>query len=295
MTDLARADQPVAAETASPAATPSRPPVYPGATSSEPPASPGATPSGPDAAPSRPGPAPGGPPVYPGTTSSGPPAGVMSPTELGVARAAALFERVDPAKAASLLDNVVAMDPGSAEGWILMSRVRLTLDEVDRALDAAAKAIGLVPEDPRPLAAASRALTLLGRHEEAVTMAYRAVIVEPKNPLWHDRVAWALLAADRQIADAEQAARTAIGLNPNEAHYYFTHGVTLDALGHTDQARQALLISLRLEPENPVAQHRLAVLNGESARAEPRKKRTWRLFGRRSADAAKPTRPEEYL
>jgi tetratricopeptide (TPR) repeat protein len=223
------------------------------------------------------------------------PAGILSPTELGVARAAALFERVDPAKAAALLENVLAMDPDSAAGWILMSRVRLTLDEANGALDAAAKAIALVPGDPRPLAAASRALTLLGRHEEAVTMAYRAVIVEPKNPLWHDRVAWSLLAADRQIADAEQAARTAIGLNPNEAHYYFTHGVTLDALGHADQARQALLISLRLEPDNPVAQHRLAVLNGESVRAEPRKRRGWRLFGRRSGDGPKTGRPEEYL
>ena len=127
---------------------------------------------------------------------------------------------------------------------------------------------------PRPLALASRALTVLGRHEEAVTMGYRAVIADPRNPLWHDRVAWALLAADRQLADAEQAARTAVGLDPNEAHYYFTHGVALDALGHADQARQALLISLRLEPENPVAQHRLAVLNGESQRAaEPKKKR----------------------
>ena len=32
----------------------------------------------------------------------------MSPTELGVARAAALFERVDPAKAAALLESVLA-------------------------------------------------------------------------------------------------------------------------------------------------------------------------------------------
>jgi Flp pilus assembly protein TadD len=125
-------------------------------------------------------------------------------------------------------------------------------------------------------------------------MAYRAVIVEPKNPLWHDRVAWALLAADRQLADAEQAARTAIGLDPNEAHYYFTHGVALDAMGHADQARQALLISLRLEPENPVAQHRLAVLNGESQRAAEPKKRGWKLFGRKKTPA-RSARPEEFL
>jgi tetratricopeptide (TPR) repeat protein len=223
------------------------------------------------------------------------PAAGMSPTEVGVARAAALFERVDPAKAAALLDSVLGADPHSAEGWILMSRVLLVLDQADRALQAAGRATALVPDDPRPLAAASRALTLLGRHDEAITTAYRAVIADPKNPLWHDRVAWSLIAADRQLADAEQAARTAIGLNPNEAHYYFTHGVTLDTLGHADQARQALLISLRLEPENPVAQHRLAVLNGESVRPPDRRRRGWWLFGRRSTDGGKPIRPEEFL
>jgi Flp pilus assembly protein TadD len=221
--------------------------------------------------------------------------GLSTPTEIGVARAAALFERVDPAAAAAHLEPVLAADPQSAAGWILLARIRLVLDEVDKALEAANRAITLVPEDPRPLAIASRALTLLGRHEEAVTMAYRAVIVEPKNPLWHDRVAWSLLAADRQYADAEQAARTAVGLEPNEAHYYFTHGVTLDALGHADQARQAFLISLKLEPENPVAQHRLAVLNGENVRVPEKKKRGWKLFGKRGGTAATPVRPEEYL
>jgi tetratricopeptide (TPR) repeat protein len=221
--------------------------------------------------------------------------GLSTPTELGVARAAALFERVDPAAAAAHLEPVLAADPDSAAGWILLARIRLVLDQVEKALEAANRAIALVPDDPRSLATASRAFTLLGRHDEAVTMAYRAVIVEPKNPLWHDRVAWALLAADRQYADAEQAARTAIGLAPGEAHYYFTHGVTLDALGHADQARQALLVSLKLEPENPVAQHRLAVLNGESVRAPEKKRRGWKLFGKRGGAAATPARPEEYL
>lgn len=221
--------------------------------------------------------------------------GLSSPTELGVARAAALFERVDPAAAAQHLEPVLAADPGSAAGWILMARIRLVLDEVDKALDAANRAVDLAPEDPRPLAIASRALTLLGRHEEAVTMAYRAVIADPKNPLWHDRVAWSLLAADRQYADAEQAARTAVGLDPDEAHYYFTHGVALDALGHSDQARQAFLKSLKLEPENPVAQHRLAVLNGEAVRGPEKKKRGWKLFGRKDSAASGPARPEEFL
>jgi Flp pilus assembly protein TadD len=206
-----------------------------------------------------------------------------NPTELAIARAAAYFERLEPEQAAATLEPMLAADPRSAAGWLLMARIRLTLDQAEAALDAAGRAIALLPEDPRPVATASRALTMLGRHDEAMTMAYRAVIAEPDNPFWHDRVAWALLAADRNLADAEQAARTAVGLDPNEAHYYFTHGVALDALGHTDQARQALLISLRLEPENPVTQHRLATLDGQNRDAgqAAAKKRGRRLYGRK--------------
>jgi tetratricopeptide (TPR) repeat protein len=209
------------------------------------------------------------------------PAAVPTPTELGIARASALFDQLDLGRAVATLEPVLVADPSSADGWNLMARLRLALDDTPAALEAVDRAIQLVPENPRSLAIASRALSLLGRHDEAVTMAYRAVIAEPQNPLWHDRVAWALLAADRHFADAEQAARTAIGLDPNEAHYYFTHGVALDALGHLDQARQALITSLRMEPENPVAQHRLAVLNGEVNRGPEKKRRSFRLFGKK--------------
>jgi cytochrome c-type biogenesis protein CcmH/NrfG len=217
-------------------------------------------------------------PSSPAATPSVP----SSPIQPGIARAAEYFECLEPEQAAATLEPVLAADPQSAVGWLLMARIRLTLDQAPAALDAANRAIELLPGDPRPVATASRALTMLRRHDEAITMAYRAVIAEPANPFWHDRVAWALLAADRNLADAEQAARTAVGIDPNEAHYYFTHGVALDALGHTDQARQALLISLRLEPENPVAQHRLATLDHRERVAEPATgKRGRRLFGRR--------------
>jgi tetratricopeptide (TPR) repeat protein len=218
-----------------------------------------------------------------------PPSIPSNPTELGIARASAYFERLEPEQAAATLEPALAADPRSAAGWLLMARIRLTLNQAEAALDAANRAVELLPEDPRPLGTASRALTMLGRHDEAITMAYRAVIAEPENPFWHDRAAWALLSADRYLADAEQAARTAVGLDPNEAHYYFTHGVALDALGHTDQARQALLISLRLEPENPVAQHRLATLDGTARNAEPEgRKNGFRLFGRTPKIAGPP-------
>ncbi|WP_250028982.1 tetratricopeptide repeat protein [Paractinoplanes maris] len=210
------------------------------------------------------------------------PRAFTSRTEVAVAQAATLFEQLELEQAVALLQPALSADPAAREGWILLARIQLALDDAAAALDAADRAIQLDPGDPRPLALSSRALTVLRRHEEAVTLAYRAVIADPRNALWHDRVAWALLSADRQVADAEQAARTAIGLDPTEAHYYYTHGVTLDALGHLDQARQALLISLRMEPENPVAQHRLAMLNGEAERPAESKKRGWRLFGRKS-------------
>ncbi|MGK5680526.1 tetratricopeptide repeat protein [Actinoplanes sp. URMC 104] len=226
--------------------------------------------------PAGPGPGPGadrqppaGPRAFPGAS------------EVAIAQAATLFEQLELERAVATLQPVVATDRGNVEGWVLLARLRLALDQPEDALAAADTATRLAPADPRPLALASRALTLLGRHEDAVTTAYRAVVAEPRNPLWHDRVAWALLSADRQIADAEQAARTAIGLDPTEAHYYYTHGVTLDALGHVDQARQALLTSLRMEPENPVAQHKLALLNGQAEREPETRRRGWRLFGRK--------------
>jgi tetratricopeptide (TPR) repeat protein len=202
------------------------------------------------------------------------------PTELAIAQAATLFEQLEHRRAVAMLKPVLAESPDAVEGWILLARLRLALDDVEDALDAADQAVRLNPGDPRSLALSSRALTVLGRHEEAVTMAYRAVIADPRDALWHDRVAWALLAADRQLSDAEQSARTAIGLDPTEAHYYYTHGVTLDALGHVDQARQALLTSLRMEPENPAAQRRLAQLNGVAERQPEANKRGWRLFRR---------------
>src|ERR1700712_2909751 len=99
------------------------------------------------------------------------------------------------------------------------------------------------------------------------------------------RVRWGRTTRRRGAGPARRApgpGATAIGLDPNEAHYYFTHGVTLEALGHLDQARQALQISLRMEPENPVAQHRLAVLDGQARDEAPvEKKRGWSLFKRK--------------
>ncbi|MEV6347084.1 tetratricopeptide repeat protein [Actinoplanes sp. NPDC051851] len=213
------------------------------------------------------------------------------PADMAVTQAAALFENMQPEQALALLEPALAARPEAPAGWILMARLRLALDQVEPALHAANRAAEQAPEDPRPLAIASRALTLLGKHDEAMGMAYRAVIVEPKNPLWHDRVAWALLAADRQLADAEQAARTAVGLDPYEAHYYFTHGVALAALGHIDQARQSLQTSLRLEPNNPVARQRLDILNGDAVPTPEKKKRGWKLFGRKSEPTV--IRPEE--
>jgi cytochrome c-type biogenesis protein CcmH/NrfG len=70
------------------------------------------------------------------------------PTELGIARAAALFEQLDPEQAAGTLAAVLATDPGSVDGWLLMGRLRLALDDVPAALAAATTAIELAAAQP---------------------------------------------------------------------------------------------------------------------------------------------------
>jgi tetratricopeptide (TPR) repeat protein len=176
-------------------------------------------------------------------------------------RAAELLARDRAEEAAALLAPALGRHPEHVGSWVLMARIRLVLADAAGALDAAGTASALAPSDASALAVASMALTELGRHPEALSIAHRAVGCEPDNPYWHDRVAWALLAAETRLDEAERAARTAVELGPEVAHFHLTHGVALTEMGRRGPARQALLTALRLEPDNAVAQHLLAALD----------------------------------
>jgi tetratricopeptide (TPR) repeat protein len=178
-----------------------------------------------------------------------------------IARATAQFQRGDPRAAVELLGPVLAAEPDHLRALVLMTHAQLALKQTDRAFEAANHAVRVAPESPEALGVLSRVFTALDRHDDAVRTAVAAVQREPENAYRHNRLAWALLGDGRRGVEAEEAARMAVHLDPQEADFRITYAMVMKHLDLTDRARQALRDALALEPDNAVAQHELATLD----------------------------------
>jgi tetratricopeptide (TPR) repeat protein len=185
----------------------------------------------------------------------------MTTTSTAIALATAQFQRGEPGAAAELLGPVLAAEPDHLRALVLMTHAQLALKRTDLALAAADHAVRVAPESAEALGALSRVLTALDRHDEAVGTAVAALQREPENAYRHNRLAWALLGDGRRGAEAEQAARMAVALDPEEADFRITYAMVMKQLDLDDRARQALRDALALEPDNAVAQHELATLD----------------------------------
>ncbi|MEV6849045.1 tetratricopeptide repeat protein [Actinoplanes sp. NPDC051411] len=185
----------------------------------------------------------------------------MSETGTAIAMATAQFQRGEPAAAAELLGPVLAAEPDHLRALVLMTHAQLALKRTDLALAAADHAVRVAPESAEALGALSRVLTALDRHDEAIGVAVAALQREPENAYRHNRLAWALLGHGGRGAEAEQAARVAVHLDPEEADFRITYAMVMKQLDMADRARQALRDALALEPDNAVAQHELATLD----------------------------------
>jgi cytochrome c-type biogenesis protein CcmH/NrfG len=185
----------------------------------------------------------------------------MTEPATAVMLATAQFQRGDPGAAAELLGPVLAAEPDHLRALVLMTHAQLALKRTDLALAAADHAVRVAPESAEALGALSRVLTALDRHDEAIGVAVAAVQREPENAYRHNRLAWALLGPGGRGMEAEQAARMAVHLDPEEADFRITYAMVMKQVDMTDRARQALRDALALEPDNAVAQHELATLD----------------------------------
>lgn len=77
-------------------------------------------------------------------------------------------------EAATLLVKLVDAEPGNAEAWSTLSRVRFGQMHFAAALDAARRAEAIMPEDPRGASAIGSTLLQLGRATEALALLERA-------------------------------------------------------------------------------------------------------------------------
>ncbi len=175
------------------------------------------------------------------------------------ARAAELCAEGHCAEAGDLLRPVAERDPASPAIWLLLARAELAAERYERALQAAEHTHALAATEALPDVIASVALLRLGRAEQALERARRAVATDP-----HDFDAVSLLARILSTAgfhdDALAAAADAAELAPEHPAAHLTAGVVAAAAGQRDVARASFRQVLTLDPANAAAQHELARL-----------------------------------
>ena len=188
--------------------------------------------------------------------------------DAALGEAESLLESRDALGAAIRVGAVLATEPDHVPALVLMARSQLALSHPGTAVTAAERAFELAPGDGDVADLLSAALTATGRHDEAVLVAGQAVRLDPRLAARYDRLARALLGAER-FRDAEEAARTAAMLAPGGPDRLLILAAAQAGLGRRNQARRTVLAVLELDPRHVEARELLLGLKApvrESAR-----------------------------
>jgi Tfp pilus assembly protein PilF len=151
------------------------------------------------------------------------------------------------------LQEAVALDPDSALYRNALGRSLLLYDlkRVPEALEALREAVSLDPQFAEAHHNLGVALAESGRWGDAV-QAYRKALSIPgyAAPLkTYNNLGWAYYNLDR-LAEAEEALKTAIRLDPEFAGSHYHLGLVLLKAGRKDEARAAFLRARDLAPES---------------------------------------------
>jgi tetratricopeptide (TPR) repeat protein len=198
----------------------------------------------------------------PNVSSMSRPAATVDPS-----RGAALLERAQHLcelcrfpDAATLLSQIIAIDPRHAQAWCLMARAQLGQDRPRAALQAARAAASLACDQEWPRRLESMALVHLGRDEEAADAAQDAVRLAPDRWYGHAQLAHALSHLKPRLDDARAAADQGLVLGPHEAGAHIASGAVAAADGRRMDAIAAFSNALCIDPQNSVAHAELAEL-----------------------------------
>ncbi len=162
----------------------------------------------------------------------------------------------------------LAADPSDAVLLTVLAGVLRQAGRPEEALQAAAAASAAAPERPDTHRQRALALSTLGRHEPACEASEVAVSLDSHGPSTLV-VHAAVLQAAGALHAASEAARWAVAVAPGEPAGHLLVADIHHALGDIRTARAAYTEVLRLEPDNAVARHDLAVLDMGRGRAGP--------------------------
>ncbi len=170
-------------------------------------------------------------------------------------------------EAERLARQALAEDPHDSTLLCLLSAVLNDAHRNAEALDAADAAVAENPSAEYAHRLRAFALSALGRHEQALEAAAVALNLEPHSAEPFLCRGAVLFWAGDYAAGAE-AARRAVELAPELIDGHLQLARHCHSLGDTGGAEAATQNALRLEPDNPLALHINAVLNGQAARLD---------------------------
>jgi arylsulfatase A-like enzyme/Tfp pilus assembly protein PilF len=179
------------------------------------------------------------------------------------------LDRTDDA--AKRLEVAVRLDPERAEARALLADALLKIGQPQRAADHAMELVRLQPRSAVAWVKLGTALGLSRRFDDAIDAFRRAVELEPDDPRWLARLAFAEHAAGRRDAAARSLLALAKLTGEQRFSYAGALGILLAQEGRYDEARVWLARSRPEEADYPDARFELAALeaargNHESAR-----------------------------
>lgn len=138
------------------------------------------------------------------------------------------------------------LNPEAASSWLLCGEIHGALGALPAAEAALRRAVDLVPHESEPLTNLANVLLAAGRLDEALSIHFAAVRIQPSSIAWYG-----LAMAQRlngQIDEALESIDAAIGLDPSMADAWNLKGVALRALGRFEEAVACFDKALGLRP-----------------------------------------------
>jgi tetratricopeptide (TPR) repeat protein len=177
--------------------------------------------------------------------------------------------------------------PLRARGFNMMGHVLYRLGHYSPAIEVLDMALADAGEDAgrRGQIMGDRALALagLGRHDEAIAEAGRALELAPQNPSLHHVLGFVLYFAGR-VSDAIAPIEKALELDPRFTRALRTLALAQTAAGQTDAAIDALHRALRQNPLDRDAILQLSFLHIDRGRFEHEARRALKRASRLATD-----------
>lgn len=159
----------------------------------------------------------------------------------------------DPEKAFERAEHFArraqALDDPNGFGSLVMAHVHLLRHEYERALEAARYALDLRPSCDVSSAAVANVLNYVGRSEEAIQYAERAIRLTPIAPTIYPAVLASSYYGAGRYEDAVAAAYAIIELNRDALDAWLVVAAAEAAIGNASAARAAMAEVLRVKPD----------------------------------------------